>query len=61
LISKADGVLANDKGQDRYFLTKKPKSGSSSVSYQDAILILRRLRVIIRENVYQDFLEPDLN
>jgi hypothetical protein len=31
---------------------EKPKSGSSFVSYQDAILILRRLRVIIRENVY---------
>jgi hypothetical protein len=40
---------------------EKPKSGSSSVSYQDAILILRRLRVIIRENVYQDFLERARN
>jgi hypothetical protein len=39
---------------------EKPKSGSSSVSYQDSILILRRLRVTIREDVYQNFLEPDL-
>jgi hypothetical protein len=42
---------------DRELLEKKSSFATKKPPYQDAILILHRLRAIIRENVYQDFLE----